>query len=114
MNDIQPIIGARIVLGPSYRAERHAQGEAADPAHAIDADTHGSALAAARERADRALADLIDGRVMAGGACAKPRRLARLGAVFPLRVSTRQLSRFCRARNRPSAPCVRGRCRRSR
>ena len=41
MHDIEPIVGARIVGGALHAAHRGAQGQAADAAHAVDADTHG-------------------------------------------------------------------------
>ena len=50
VNDVEPVARARIVVGPIHRAERRAQGEPADPAHAIDPDPHRSAPPVAGER----------------------------------------------------------------
>ena len=41
MHDVEPVVGARIVRRPIHAAHRRAQREAADPAHAVDADAHG-------------------------------------------------------------------------
>ena len=60
MGDVQTIARPRVVLGPLHRAQRRAQREAADTAHAIDADAHGLVFPAARQGADRPFADLIE------------------------------------------------------
>ena len=40
MDDVQPVLGARIACRAMYAAERRAQREPADAAHAIDANFH--------------------------------------------------------------------------
>jgi hypothetical protein len=44
MDDVEAIVRPRIAVGPTDRTHRCAQGEAAHPAHAIDANTHGLLL----------------------------------------------------------------------
>jgi DNA-binding cell septation regulator SpoVG len=40
VHDIQTVIGTRIVFWAMHRPHRRPQRETADPAHAIDANTH--------------------------------------------------------------------------
>ena len=47
MHDVEPVVRARIVGRAIDAAHRGAQREAADPAHAVDADAHGQLTTAA-------------------------------------------------------------------
>ena len=40
VNDLEPVVGARVACGPRQAAERRPQRQPADAAHAVDADAH--------------------------------------------------------------------------